>query len=63
MNMVIMMSGKFDTRVLNVTKALSGGLMKAPVSPREDYRLNNAVEKSYSYFSSMVKTHHVTDPV
>uniref|UniRef100_A0A0E9RXR2 Uncharacterized protein n=1 Tax=Anguilla anguilla TaxID=7936 RepID=A0A0E9RXR2_ANGAN len=23
--------------------------MKAPVSPREDYRLNNAVEKSYSY--------------
>uniref|UniRef100_A0A0E9SZE1 Uncharacterized protein n=1 Tax=Anguilla anguilla TaxID=7936 RepID=A0A0E9SZE1_ANGAN len=23
--------------------------MKASVSPREDYRLNNAVEKSYSY--------------
>lgn len=49
MDMVIMMSRKFDTRVLNVTKALSGGLMKAPVSPREDYRLNNAVEKSYSH--------------
>uniref|UniRef100_A0A0E9TWB0 Uncharacterized protein n=1 Tax=Anguilla anguilla TaxID=7936 RepID=A0A0E9TWB0_ANGAN len=44
-----MMSREFDARVLNVTKALSGGLMKAPVSPREDSRLNNAVEKPYSY--------------